>query len=60
VTFSSESYTYVDEGDQDLNSFSIAHDLRYRIPLIRERCAAGTVSSCSPVPGPAGLHEGQP
>src|SRR6266851_6149536 len=33
--FSSESYTYVDEGDKNLNSFSIAHDLRYRIPLIK-------------------------
>src|SRR2546425_3805467 len=38
--FSSESYTYVDEGDKDLNSFSIAHDLRYRIPLIRRAMAA--------------------
>src|ERR1044072_8948374 len=28
---SSESYTYVDEGDKELNSFSIAHDLRFRI-----------------------------
>src|SRR5256886_4304046 len=35
--FSSESYTYVDEGDKDLTSFSIAHDLRFRIPLIRRR-----------------------
>src|SRR5437867_13088274 len=33
--FSSESYTYVEEGDKDLTSFSIAHDLRFRIPLIR-------------------------
>ncbi len=38
--FSSESYTYVDEGDKDLNSFSIAHDLRFRIPLIRRAMAA--------------------
>jgi len=38
--FSSESYTYVDEGDKDLKSFSIAHDLRYRIPLIRRAMAA--------------------
>ena len=38
--FSSESYTYVDEGDKDLTSFSIAHDLRYRIPLIKRAMAA--------------------
>jgi glucosylceramidase len=38
--FSSESYTYVDEGDKDLKSFSIAHDLRFRIPLIKRAMAA--------------------
>ena len=38
--FSSESYTYVDEGDKDLKSFSIAHDLRFRIPLIKQAMAA--------------------
>jgi len=38
--FSSESYTYVEEGDKDLTSFSIAHDLRFRIPLIRRAMAA--------------------
>jgi len=38
--FSSESYTYVDEGDRDLKSFSIAHDLRFRIPLIKKAMAA--------------------
>src|SRR5437868_3433893 len=38
--FSSESYTYVDEGDKELNSFSIAHDLRFRLPLIRRAMAA--------------------
>jgi len=38
--FSSESYTYVDEGDKDLTSFSIAHDLRFRIPLIKRAMAA--------------------
>src|SRR2546429_2231045 len=30
--FSSESYTYVDEGDKDLTPFSIAHDVLVRIP----------------------------
>src|SRR5467141_3553096 len=38
--FSSESYTYVTEGDKDLTSFSIAHDRRYRIPLIKRAMAA--------------------
>ena len=38
--FSSESYTYVDEGDKDLKSFSIAHDRRFRIPLIKRAMAA--------------------
>jgi glucosylceramidase len=38
--FSSASYTYVTEGDTDLRSFSIAHDLQYKIPLIRRALAA--------------------
>jgi glucosylceramidase len=33
--FSSASYTYVDEGDKELKSFSVAPDRRYRIPLIK-------------------------
>ena len=33
--FSSGSYTYVNEGDSELKSFSIEHDLKYRIPLIK-------------------------
>jgi len=38
--FSSESYTYVDEGDGELASFSIAPDLRFKIPLIKQAMAA--------------------
>src|SRR5437899_8362028 len=38
--FSSESYTYVTEGDSALTSFSVAHDLRYKIPLIKRALAA--------------------
>ncbi len=34
--FSSDSYTYVQNGDKDLKTFSIAHDLKYRIPFIKE------------------------
>ena len=34
--FSSGSYTYIQEGDSALSSFSIAHDMQYRIPLIKK------------------------
>ncbi len=33
--FASGSYTYIKEGDKDLKSFSIDHDKKYRIPLIK-------------------------
>lgn len=38
--FSSGSYTYIDEGDDSLESFSIDHDRQYRIPLIKKAIAA--------------------
>jgi glucosylceramidase len=34
--FSSGSYTYIKEGDKDLKTFSIDHDKKYRLPLIKE------------------------
>lgn len=37
--FSSESYTYVAEGDGTLTSFSVAHDLQFKIPLIKRAMA---------------------
>jgi glucosylceramidase len=37
--FSSESYTYVTEGDRELKSFDIAHDEKCRIPFIKEAMA---------------------
>jgi glucosylceramidase len=37
--FSSASYTYVDEGDAALKSFSVAHDRQYRIPFIKRAMA---------------------
>jgi glucosylceramidase len=37
--FSSESYTYVKNDDTNLISFSIKHDLKYRIPFIKEALA---------------------
>lgn len=34
--FSSDMYDYVNEGDNSLNSFSIAHDKKFKIPLIQK------------------------
>lgn len=34
--FSSGSYTYITEGDKELKSFNIEHDLQYRVPLIKQ------------------------
>ncbi|MEI7896032.1 MAG: glycoside hydrolase family 30 protein [bacterium] len=38
--FSSGSYTYVDENDAALKSFSVAHDREFRIPFIKRAIAA--------------------
>ncbi|TNE71276.1 glycosyl hydrolase [bacterium] len=38
--FSSGSYTYIDEGDKELNTFSINHDREFRIPLIKKAIEA--------------------
>ena len=54
--FSSASYTYVDEGDAALKSFSVAHDRQYRIPFIKKAIAAagGTLTTfASPWSPPA-------
>ncbi len=39
--FGSGSYTYIEEGDKALKTFSIERDLKYRIPLIKDiyKCA---------------------
>jgi len=34
--FSSSSYTYINEGDKELQSFSISHDKQFRIPFIKQ------------------------
>lgn len=34
--FSSDSYTYVSEGDKELKTFNIDHDRKYRIPLLKQ------------------------
>jgi glucosylceramidase len=38
--FSSDMYTYVNDGDAALKSFSIEHDKKYKIPFIKEAMAA--------------------
>jgi glucosylceramidase len=38
--FSSGSYTYVNDNDNSLASFSVAHDEKYRIPFIKKAIAA--------------------
>jgi glucosylceramidase len=38
--FSSGSYTYIKENDAALKSFSVAHDEKFRIPLIKKAIAA--------------------
>ena len=34
--FSSESFTYIDDGDKEFKTFSIEHDEKFRIPLIKK------------------------
>src|SRR6266480_6114984 len=38
--FSSGSYTYVNEGDKQLQSFNVSHDKKFRIPFIKQALAA--------------------
>jgi len=38
--FAGGSYTYIDEGDDKLSSFSIDHDRTYRIPMIKRAMEA--------------------
>jgi glucosylceramidase len=38
--FSSESYTYVEENDGELKSFSISHDEKFKIPFIKRATEA--------------------
>jgi len=44
--FSSGSYSYVTEGDKELTSFTVEHDLQFRIPFIRQaiRYAGGKLT----------------
>lgn len=38
--FSSETYSYIQDGDTELKTFSVKHDEKYRIPFIKEVMAA--------------------
>lgn len=38
--FSSDTYTYVQDGDRELKTFSIQHDQKYKIPFIRQATQA--------------------
>jgi len=38
--FSSDTYSYVQDGDKDLTTFSIDHDKQFRIPLIKKAIEA--------------------
>jgi glucosylceramidase len=38
--FSSGSYTYINEGDKELKTFSIEHDKQFKIPLIKKAIQA--------------------
>lgn len=38
--FSSASFTYIEEGDDELKTFNIDHDKQYRIPLIKKAIEA--------------------
>lgn len=42
--FSSESYTYIEEGDKELSTFNIDRDKKLRIPMIKRAMAAATDS----------------
>ena len=54
--FSSSSYTYIDEGDKALSTFSIDHDRKARIPMIKRaiEAAGGKLTTyASPWSAPA-------
>jgi glucosylceramidase len=38
--FSSDSYTYIEEGDSSLKTFNIEHDRKFKIPLIKKALEA--------------------
>lgn len=58
--FSSESYTYIAEGDKELKTFSIDHDKQFKIPLIKkaiETAGANVSLYASPWSPPAFMKD---
>ena len=54
--FSSGSYTYIEEGDKELETFSVGHDLKYRVPMIKraiEKAGGSLLTYASPWSPPA-------
>jgi glucosylceramidase len=54
--FSSGSYTYIEEGDKELATFSIDHDQQFRIPMIKraiEKAGGSITTYVSPWSPPA-------
>ncbi len=54
--FSSGSFTYVEEGDKELATFSVEHDLKYRIPMMKraiEKAGGSLLTYASPWSPPA-------
>lgn len=54
--FSADKYTYIEEGDKELETFSIKHDEEKIIPMIKlakEKCADELKLFCSPWSPPA-------
>ncbi|WP_372754469.1 glycoside hydrolase family 30 beta sandwich domain-containing protein [Labilibaculum sp.] len=58
--FSSSSFTYINEGDKDLTSFSIDHDKKYRLPMIKraiEKASESILFYASPWSPPAFMKD---
>lgn len=58
--FSSGSYTYIKEGDKELKTFSIDHDRKYRLPLVKKvlKAAGGKITTyVSPWSAPAFMKD---
>ncbi len=58
--FSSESYTYVQDGDTALGTFNIDHDKQFRIPMIKaamEKAGDNVVVYASPWSPPAWMKD---
>ncbi|WP_331352825.1 glycoside hydrolase family 30 protein [Cellvibrio sp. UBA7671] len=58
--FSSGSYTYIEEGDKELKTFSIKHDQKYRLPMLKAaiKAAGGKITTyASPWSAPAFMKD---